>query len=421
MLGADKNKVLCEVGPDKPMGRYLRRYWMPIAGVSEFEETPIRPIKLLGENLVVYKDLSGNFGLVDRQCPHRRADLSYGFVEACGIRCNYHGWLFGADGKCLEQPYEDVANAAANFKDKVTIRSYPVEARAGLLWAYMGPLPAPLLPNWEPFTWENGFAQICIAEVPCNWFQCQENSCDPVHFEWMHLNWSIRLKEAEGGKPYSPRHLKVDFDEFEHGFLYRRLKEDMTDDNEQWTIGRVALWPNGFFLGDHFEWRVPIDDETTLNIAWMWQRVPVESEPYRQARIPAWRSDVKDPATGRWVTSHVMNQDFVAWAGQGTLADRSQEHLGSSDKGIVMMRRRYFSELEAMERGDELKGMIRDPEQNKCVTLPLAGRRLFTNGLTRQQLKDHPIFGRHLKGFPWQHGQPPEVWRAYLDAMGVEP
>jgi len=165
---------------------------------------------------------------------------------------------------------------------------------------------------------------------------------------------------------------------------------------------------------------VPIDDQNTLNIAWMWQRVPVESAPYHQEHIPAWRSDVKDPETGRWVTSHVMNQDFVAWAGQGRIADRTQEHLGSSDKGIVMMRRRYFSELEAMERGGELKGIIRDPEQNKCITLPLAGRRLFMRGLTRQQLKDHPIFGRHLKGFPWQHGQPEHVWRAYLDAMGVE-
>jgi 5,5'-dehydrodivanillate O-demethylase len=152
MLTAEQNRQLTEVGPGTPMGNLLRRYWMPIAGVSEFETISIKPLRLFGEDLVLYKDMGGTFGLVDRHCPHRRADLSYGFVEDCGIRCNYHGWRFDEAGNCLEQPYEDVANPDARFREKIRITSYPIEPKGGLLWAYMGPQPAPLLPDWEPFS-----------------------------------------------------------------------------------------------------------------------------------------------------------------------------------------------------------------------------------------------------------------------------
>ena len=148
MLDEAKNRLLTEVGAGTPMGGLLRRYWMPIAAISEFDNKSIKPVRVMGENLTLYKDLSGTFGLVDRHCPHRRADLAYGFVEQCGLRCNYHGWLFDQDGRCTEQPYEDVANPQAHYKDKIRITSYPVDTRAGLIWAYLGPAPAPLA--WIP-------------------------------------------------------------------------------------------------------------------------------------------------------------------------------------------------------------------------------------------------------------------------------
>ena len=142
-------------------------------------------MRLLGEDLVLYKDLGGHWGLVDRHCPHRRADLSYGYVEACGLRCNYHGWLYDQAGRCLAQPYEDVAHPEARLNDEIRIKAYPVaEGRAAL--GLSRARAAPLVPDWEFFSWPNGFRQIVNAEIPCNWFQCQENSIDPVHFEWMH-------------------------------------------------------------------------------------------------------------------------------------------------------------------------------------------------------------------------------------------
>ena len=110
MLTAARNDLLTRVGPGTPMGDLLRRYWQPIGGASELEKNPIKPIRLMGENLVLYKDLSGTFGLVDRHCPHRRADMSYGWVEACGIRCSYHGWRYDETGACIDQPYEDTTN-----------------------------------------------------------------------------------------------------------------------------------------------------------------------------------------------------------------------------------------------------------------------------------------------------------------------
>jgi 5,5'-dehydrodivanillate O-demethylase oxygenase subunit len=417
MLDAAANQLLTQTGAGTPMGDLLRRYWMPVAAESEFDSQSIKPVRLMGEDLTLYRDLSGAFGLVDRHCPHRRADMSYGFAEQCGLRCNYHGWLFNETGQCVEQPYEEMAAPEARFKDRVRIKAYPVQTLGGLIWAYLGPKPAPLTPNWEPFTWKNGFVQIVFAEVPCNWLQCQENSVDPVHFEWMHMNWSVRLDDRLG--PYSPRHLKLAFDEFDYGIVYRRIREGMSESDPMWTVGRVCLWPNALFTGDHFEWRVPVDDENTLSVTWAFSRVPKEREPYVQDRIPTWHGPVRD-SSGRWISSHVMNQDFVAWAGQGTTADRTQEHLGASDRGIIMLRKRFLSDLEAVARGEDPKAVIRDPELNRSISLPVAERELLTNGLTRAELLKHPTIGRQLAdGYPFQLGQPEEVRRAYEDAMGM--
>lgn len=416
MLSEAKNELLTRIGPGTPMGDLLRRYWMPIAGASELDNPPIKPLRLMGEDLVLYRDLSGRHGLVERQCRHRRADLSYGFVEPCGIRCNYHGWLYDERGQCIEQPYEDIANPKARLKDEVRLKAYPVRELGGMLWAYMGPEPVPELPCWAPFAWLNGFVEVVLSEVPCNWFQCQENSCDPVHFEWMHDNWSIRQRGAT--RPYAPRHLKIDFAEFEHGFLYKRLREGRSEADPLWTIGRVVLWPNGFYLGEHFEWRVPIDDENTLSIAWFFTRVPKGREPYVQGAIPTWYSPVKDEK-GRWISTHTMNQDFIAWVGQGRIADRTRETLASSDRGVALMRRQFFADLDAVAAGRDPKGIIRDPEAARRVELPNANGTIYADGLTLEEWAQHPIYQRRLTHFLWLAGQPEEVWKAYAEAMGL--
>ncbi|MFM1814768.1 MAG: hypothetical protein RLZ98_1463 [Pseudomonadota bacterium] len=416
MLSAEKNKLLTEVEPGAPMGDLLRRYWQPIAGVSEFDENPVKSVRFFGEDLVLYKDLAGNFGLVDRHCPHRRADLSYGFVEQEGIRCSYHGWLIGADGKLIEAPYDDLVNPGSGLKAKCRTPAYPVRPLAGMLWAYMGPDPAPELPVWEPFTWENGFVEVVGVHIPCNWLQCQENSIDPVHFEWMHDNWSVRLAGELG--PYAPRHVKLAFEEFEYGLVYKRIREGMTEADPRWQVGRVALWPNGFFLGTHFEWRVPVDDESTLCMSWFFTRRPNDLGPYKQERIPAWYGPMTGE-DGRWITSHIINQDAIGWAGQGRIADRTKETLGAGDRGVTMMRQRLLRDLDAIAVGGDPSGIIRDPAVAGFVELPTPTRELFRDGLPLAECRTDPIFSGRFAGNRWVYGQPEGVRQEFLEAMGI--
>jgi len=418
MLTEEQNHLLTRVGPGTAMGSLLRRYWMPIAGVSEFESCHTKAIRLMGEDLVLYKDLSGNFGLIDRHCPHRRADMSFGMAEENGLRCSYHGWAFDASGQCVAQPFQDTVFPERNFKCSVKTLAYPVEIKAGLVWAYMGPLPAPCVPDWEPFSRPNGFKQIVISSIPCNWFQCQENSIDPVHFEWMHENWGKRLLQGESAS-YGPKHLKLDFEEFEYGFVYKRVREGGDENHPFWTIGRVALWPNCFFLGDHFEWRVPIDDENTLSVTWKITHLPIDREPYVQQSIPTWIGPIKD-SNGEWITSHVMNQDFVAWVGQGPIADRTKEKLGVTDRGIVMMRRRFFEELKLVADGQDPKGTIRDPEKNKVVQLPIANNDTTLRGLTTQDILNDSRRRVRLTSYILQAGQPNSVRKEMSQVMGIE-
>ncbi len=418
MLDRERNEALTRVGPGTPMGELMRRYWQPIAAVSELDDSPTKPIRLMGEDLTLYKDLSGNLGLIDRHCPHRSSDMSYGYVEKCGLRCNYHGWLYDHEGRCIEQPYEEAVDPAGRFKEKIRIKAYPVEAKAGLVWAYLGPEPRPLVPTWEPFTWPNGFVQIVLSEIPCNWFQCQENSIDPVHFEWMHSNWKVRLEGRTG--PYTPKHVKVDFDEFEWGFVYKRILENTDDKNPLWTVGRTCLWPNALFTGNHFEWRVPVDDENTLSVGWFFNRVPKDKEPFEQKSIPYWYSPIRDEKTGRWITSHVMNMDFIAWMGQGRVTDRGREHLGQSDRGVIAIRKRFFDDMERIERGEDPKAIMRDRTRNSCIDLPIPFRAGAEQGLTRAELENKGnVEGAAARKFIFQYGQPEHVRRAYEDAMGI--
>jgi 5,5'-dehydrodivanillate O-demethylase len=183
-------------------------------------------------------------------------------------------------------------------------------------------------------------------------------------------------------------------------------------------VGRVALWPNGFYLGNHFEWRVPVDDENTLSVAWFFMRVPKGREPYEQDSVPTWVSPIKDE-NGRWITSHVINQDIIAWVGQGPIADRSKEHIGASDLGIVMIRKRLFDDLDAIAQGRDPKAIIRNSNVAKCVELPFFQKKESVEGIPLEDYEKYPLLKARLKAFRHCYGQPPEVRRAFEEAMGI--
>ena len=363
MLSKEENDLLCRIGPGTPMGNLMRRYWQPIAAVAELDERATKPVRLMGEDLALYKDKSGTYGLVDLHCAHRRADLSYGMVEECGLRCNYHGWAYNEKGDCISQPFEEMVHPEAHFKDRVKIKAYPVKPKAGLLWAYLGPSPVPELWDWDIYH-ETGYKTIVFSHIPCNWLQCAENDIDPVHFEWLHSNWSQDLRgQRDPSKPV-PTHLEIDFREFEWGIEYRRL----LNNSEEWQVGRVALWPNALYTG-HFEWRVPVDDENTLSVCWNNDLLPGD-EPFEQERIPYFWSPIKDERTGRWINTHTVNQDIIAWVGQGIRSDRENEHLGASDEGVIRLRKRFLMDIRVVEDGGDPKGILRDPKRNHALHLP---------------------------------------------------
>ena len=243
MLTQEENKALTSIMPGTPMGELMRRYWHPIAAAAELDEKPTKSVRLLGEDLVLYKDKSGTIGLIDRFCPHRRVDLSYGIPEENGLRCMYHGWMMDETGQCIEQPFEETVRPDGRFKEKVKIAGYPVQELGGLLFTYMGPQPAPLLPNYDILAQKKGvLRELFIAELPVNWLQCMENSVDPVHLEWLHGvygSWSAKLEGRRDAVADSlaiyDRHKEIGFDQFERGIIKRRVYGNTTKESPKWS------------------------------------------------------------------------------------------------------------------------------------------------------------------------------------------
>ena len=356
MLSAEDNKRLTEVGPGTPMGELLRRYWMPIAAIAELDDRPTKPIRLLGEDLVLYRDNAGRYGLINRKCPHRGADLVYGMLEECGLRCNYHGWLFNERGRCLAQPFEERANPEADFKERIRLRAYSVEVNAGLLWAYLGPAPAPAVPDWRNF-YTKGYKHICYVHLPCNWVHVMENAFDQLHNEWMHDKWSFYLRD--GSVPSDRWQMqKIIHREFDCGWAAERQYVG----HSEIFPDRVILWPNYSCFGPSFEWVVPVDDTNTLLIYQHCTRFYSEA-PFKQRRIPYWTGWIKAPGSDEPLARPPRNQDVLVWIGQGPVPDRTQEHLGASDTGVIMYRKKLMEQIDVVQAGGEPKGLVRDPSK----------------------------------------------------------
>jgi 5,5'-dehydrodivanillate O-demethylase len=370
MLSKEKNEQLTRVGPGTPMGELLRRYWWPIATASMLGPVPIKR-RLLGEDLVLYRDKSGALGLLEERCPHRRASMVYGCVEENGLRCGYHGWLFGKDGACLEQPPEP---AHSTFKDRIRAQAYKVEELGGLIFAYMGPDPAPLLPRFDMYVWEDAWRDIGHCVVPSNWLQIMENSVDPHHVEWLHGYYATfvnNLAGRPGPKTFTKRHIKVAFDQFEFGIIKRRVLEGSTEENDDWKIGHPLVFPNMLRVGGagmySFQIRVPMDDTHTWHV-WYQAYRPEDQVVPPQGEIPTYEVPIYDDK-GEVIVDYVDGQDIMAWMTQGAIADRSEEHLGTSDAGVIMLRRLLFENMEIVKNGGDPMGTIRDPAR-RCIELP---------------------------------------------------
>jgi 5,5'-dehydrodivanillate O-demethylase len=371
MLSVQENERLTRVGPGTPMGELMRRYWHPIAPAIDLKENPTKAVRILGEDLVLYKDRSGTLGLLQESCPHRRVNLLYGIPEEHGLRCPYHGWLFDETGRCLEQPAEA---PDSTFKDRVTALSYPVQELGGLIWAYLGPAPAPLIPRWDIFVMDNVVRDIGSTMLPCNWLQCMENSLDPCHTEWLHGYQSYYIMEREGKGDQIPRtpdghysvfrHLKIGFDIFEHGIYKRRLMEGMSENHDDWTLGHPILFPNTlritFGVGT-FQIRVPVDDTHTWHVNYHARLL--EAGEAQQTEVPVAEIAFQDE-NGEAIRKGTLPQDMMAWWTQGPMAERHLERLATSDQGIILYRRLLKDQIRIVEDGGEPMNVFRDPAKN---------------------------------------------------------
>jgi 5,5'-dehydrodivanillate O-demethylase len=360
MLSIEENEILTRVGAGTPMGELLRRYWHPVCAADELAKSPFRTkeVMLMGEELVVYKDRSGQLGIVDKYCAHRRASLAYGVVEEHGIRCQYHGWKFDETGRCIEQPFEDTTHPEDRFRDKCSIKAYKVEELGGLIFAYLGPAPAPLLPRWGPLVWEDAVRDIAIADLPCNWLQCQENSLDPVHTEWLHGYAGTYFKQLKAQQPitwdHRQIHQKIGFDAFKHGIIKRRVSLGNDETHDEWKVGHSILFPEILLVGNPLsntmQFRVPVDDTKTLHISlYTWKGAPGAEVP-KQELVPSRKVPLYDEK-GYLIVDIQFNQDYMAWITQGDIAKRNLEKLGESDKGIILFRKMLMQQMEIVRDG----------------------------------------------------------------------
>ena len=388
MLSVEENERLTRVGPGTPMGELLRRYWHPVAATEELLKEPTKAVKLLCEDLVLYRDRSGNYGLIERYCAHRRVDLTYGIPEEHGLRCMYHGWMYDETGRCVEQPFEETVRPDARFKDKIALKGYPVQELGGLIFAYLGPAPAPLLPQWDLFVVENAFRQIGAVEIPGNWLQIMENSLDPVHLEWLHGNgveYSLLQQGPENGpgqewydhalataRVYTTPHEKIGFDVFDYGIIKRRVVQGQTEADDAWRVGHPMIFPNilggygGLSLG--FQYRVPMDDTHTWHVWYHTYFMPGADVP-QQDVVPFYKVPLTDK-NGRFMTELIDGGDLMAWSSQGPVAKRDLERLGESDKGIILYRKLLEQQMALVQDGGDPMNVFRDPVKAQYVEFP---------------------------------------------------
>jgi 5,5'-dehydrodivanillate O-demethylase len=367
----EQNERLSSVGPGTPSGEMLRRYWWPI-GFSELVTDKPLPVRLLGEDLVMFRDGKGDIGLLGRRCAHRGTSLEFGRVESDGLRCCYHGWKFAKDGRCTEMPAEPENSPLLK---EVKQKAYATYEAGGLIFAYIGPSPIPLFPPYDLYIRPDCNRVVSSKEEHCNWLQRAENGYDPYHSMALH---------AAGYPQIALKRPNVTWEETWYGCrTLQQYPGKLTNITHQ-------IFPShsrrlGARVGDqprhYFSLRVPTDDVTTTSF--YIQAEIAASGPYKtitRGHEPSQRLLFEPIEDGWWrIPSH--EQDRIAQESQGILADRTSEFLATSDQGIVMFRRMMEESIQAVEQGRDPLGVIREPDQANMIRFD-AGKN-YSDGLEK--------------------------------------
>ena len=366
----EEDDILTRVGPRTPAGEYLRRFWHPVAHSEDLKDLPVA-IRILGEDLVIFRDLKGRIGLLMRHCAHRGTSLEYGIVEQRGIRCCYHGWHFDIDGRSLDTPGEP---AQSTIKDRLCIGAYPTIEYHNLVFAYLGPPEArptfPILDSFEYAGYELGHGEpLGIKNVkPCNWLQIMDNVVDPVHESFIHARSSGFQFLDKNGAPvtaladvgqYSfvetPLGLACQVARRVGGEVWVRTVEFISPNIAQ--ITRTPAFPIEYRAGSHeicfsplvTRWRVPIDDTSTLEFAFV-RLLPGEENTYITNPGPVVRTNYGGRTHDE---ARRSPGDYEAQISQGPIARHRLEHLGATDRGVTLMRRMIKRGIRAVAQGDD--------------------------------------------------------------------
>ena len=365
MLSNEENEMLTRVGPGTPAGEMLRRYWWPVGFTDELKQKgPPAKVTLLGEDFVLFRDGRGDLGLLGLHCSHRGTSLEYGRVENGGIRCCYHGWLYDRRGKCLEQPAEP---EDSTFRERIQHPAYHAEDAGGLVFAYIGPMPAPLLPNYDLLVREDGCRVVGGGEEFCNWLQRAENSADGAHSIALHAAGYPNMAMKRPRIQWEPSRFGIKETTWIEGVSKPRISHFLFPSHIRHSAARVGERPRQVI-----RFRVPVDDFKT-NTYWIdfyphidgqpTERVALQTQGFKKSQ-PGVYERVQDG----WWNLHTHEQDRVAQESQGAIADRTQEHLASSDQGIIMLRRMVRESIDAVRQGRDPFGVIRDSAANKPIT-----------------------------------------------------
>ena len=390
MLTNDENMLLCRVEGDAPMGQLMRRHWLPACLIEEVKDPDGDPVKvkLLGEDLVAFRDTDGRVGVIDEYCPHRRASLLFGRNGECGLRCLYHGWKVDVDGNVVEMASEP---PESRLTEKVKHKSYPVQEAGGFVWVYMGP--AEEMPEFQPPAFApNPTTKVSVVkiQVPCNWAQILEGAIDSAHSSSLHssdmpparVNSNTVSSDGLWQRPSTDKAPRLQVQLTNYGFRYAAIRRPIfnapTHDYVRITAFvapiTVLIPPNNKY--SLVQLSAPQDDTSTMFyfIAWSdgegidqeafrklcgaqtgldlnadWSKIRTRENNYLQDRKAMKLGDF----TG---IRGIPNQDMAMWETMGRIADRSNERLGASDVAIVQFRRQMLDAVRRFQSGEPAIG-----------------------------------------------------------------
>ena len=417
-MKAEQNQRITQVGPGTAGGELLRRYWQPVALLDEFDpaldpamaQRPVKAVRVLGQDLVLFRDAQGMFGLLDRDCPHRGADLAFGRNEGDGLRCPFHGWKFDATGQCTETPGEP---AGSSLCTRIRQRSYPVQAKAGVLFGWFGaegssPPPLPALDCFEaPASHSFAFKGLWH----CNWLQAFEVGIDPAHASYLHRFFHDAVLEDSYGKQFRGASAgdvggerwpmtrvmrefgqpEITFTVQPYGLQLTALRK-MTAELAHVRVTN-AVFPQTFVIPlsetmTITQMHVPVDDTRNYWYAFFTSfDAPVDKHTMRQQRLSAvtlpdyipksgrhnaWGFDPQEQQTRTYLG---MGEDDInvhdQWAceSMGAIQDRTREHLGTTDKVIMANRRLLLQAIDTVASGGIAPG-IADPALHSAIVGP---------------------------------------------------